>query len=251
MLAEFQLYRTALVCPGQGIDTFNTIKTGTGTFTLESSNSYSGGTTVNGGTLLANNGNPTFGSATGTGAVAVNSGGTLGGNGAIAGSVTVNSGGTLMPGNLGIGQLTLGSNLTMESGSTLVFQLGGLTAGTDYSQIIFDQSVSLGGTLSVTEVGGFQLTAGEKFYILVQNGVNPSTDSISGLFVNVGTNNIYTDSEGNEFLVNYDDTSLNGDPYANAVSLTDIAVPEPRTLWFFLLGNLAFVSCGLLRRIRT
>ncbi len=72
-------------------------KIGTGTLTLSGANTYTGGTTVTAGMLLASN---TTGSATGTGAVKVNAG-TLGGGGIIAGPVTIGtgtgSGATLAP----------------------------------------------------------------------------------------------------------------------------------------------------------
>jgi len=56
-------------------------KIGTGTFTLTAANTFSGGTTIDGGTLLANN---TTGSTTGSGVVQVNSGGTLGDTGIVS-----------------------------------------------------------------------------------------------------------------------------------------------------------------------
>src|SRR5204863_151174 len=80
-------------------------KFGSGTLTLTGANTYSGGTNVNAGTVLANN---ATGSATGTGAVAVNAG-TLGGTGSVGGAVTVNSGGALGPGAvLALGAAGLG-----------------------------------------------------------------------------------------------------------------------------------------------
>ncbi len=59
-------------------------------------NTYNGGTTINGGRLLAS-GDPAV-SQTGTGSVAVNTGGTLGGSGGVGGPITVASGGHLAPG---------------------------------------------------------------------------------------------------------------------------------------------------------
>ncbi|HEX4124941.1 MAG TPA: autotransporter-associated beta strand repeat-containing protein, partial [Tepidisphaeraceae bacterium] len=76
-------------------------KTGGGTLELTAENSYVGATTINAGTLLADN-IPTdhTTSATGTGAITVNPAGTLGGTGLVAGAVTLAGGGsTISPGN--------------------------------------------------------------------------------------------------------------------------------------------------------
>ena len=95
------------------------VKAGAGTQILTGANSYSAGTSVNGGTLLVNN---TTGSGTGSGTVAVNSGGTLGGAGSIAGSVTLAAGTT----NGSPGVLANGGAITAGAGSTTV---GTLTTG--------------------------------------------------------------------------------------------------------------------------
>src|SRR6185369_9718500 len=99
-------------------------KTGSGTFTLARSpgNTYTGVTTVSGGTLLVNN---STGSGTGTNSVVVNSGATLGGTGAISGAVTVNSGGHIAPG-ASIESIDVGS-VTLAAGSILDFELGTVT----------------------------------------------------------------------------------------------------------------------------
>ncbi len=84
-------------------------KTGTETQTLAGPNTYSGATTVDGGTLLIN------GDQSGaTGAVQVNSA-TLGGTGTIGGAVTVASGGTLAPGTDGsVGILEVAAATTIN-----------------------------------------------------------------------------------------------------------------------------------------
>ena len=119
------------------------IKSGAGSWAVTNANTYSGGTSVTGGTLYANN---TTGSATGSGAVSV-SGGTLAGTGFIAptiatGSaygVTVTAGGSITPGgvqpaanfnpnpvNLANGSLTL--NSTGIASGNLLSAVNGTTS---------------------------------------------------------------------------------------------------------------------------
>jgi autotransporter-associated beta strand protein len=90
------------------------IKVGAGTQVFSGNNSYTGATTVNGGTLSVN------GSIASSSLTTVNTGGTLGGNGTV-GNTTVN-GGTLSPGN-SIGALTVQGNLTMTAASTYMVEV--------------------------------------------------------------------------------------------------------------------------------
>ncbi len=62
--------------PGGAVITTSVVKTGVGTWQFNSANTYSGGTTISAGTLVAGN---TTGSATGIGLINVNQGGTLAG----------------------------------------------------------------------------------------------------------------------------------------------------------------------------
>ena len=135
------------------------IKAGTGTHILTNANTYTGGTTINNGTLQVNN---TSGSATGTGAVTVNSGGTLSGlptpaapfnvAGTISGAVTINSGGTLAA-QSGT-TFTLG-NLTLNTGAISDFDLGALTA-TPMINITSTDGLNLAGASSIVihNIGG-------------------------------------------------------------------------------------------------
>ena len=107
---------------------FSLTKNGAGTLALSGANTYSGATTVNGGTLLVNS----PGSLASGSAVTVNSG-TLGGSGIVSGTVNVAVGCLLAPGGVNaIGTLTLANNsasaLTLN-GSTLLFDLSSV-AGT-------------------------------------------------------------------------------------------------------------------------
>jgi autotransporter-associated beta strand protein len=121
-------------------------KIGSGIWTLTGSNSYDGGTLVNGGTLVVNNAS---GSATGGGDVEIAGGATLGGAGAIAGSVFVDAGGTFAPGNPG-GPLSIGTDLNFDSAANLQFTLGSVSASA-----IVAGNLSLAGTLSISNAPGF------------------------------------------------------------------------------------------------
>ena len=127
-------------------------KIGSGTLRLTASNTYSGGTRVEGGLLSVNN---TAGSATGSGDVLIGNGGSLGGGGFVAGAVTVADGGHLAAGN-SAGNLTLGS-LLLNEGSVLDYELAAPTgtAGVDSDLITVNGDLTLDGILNVADLGGF------------------------------------------------------------------------------------------------
>ncbi|MCP3976820.1 MAG: hypothetical protein GY720_20230, partial [bacterium] len=114
------LINSAVFRPGNGnvAGTFSGLITGNGSLVklgsarleLNAASTYSGGTTIDDGTLSISN---SSGSATGTGTVTVADGATLDGTGSIDGAVTVNSGGTIAPGT-SVGTLTAGSDLTLN-----------------------------------------------------------------------------------------------------------------------------------------
>lgn len=108
------------------------MKTGAGTQELLRDNTYTGGTTVNGGTLRLSN---TNGSATGTGPVSVGASGILAGTGIVkptgANAITVS--GTVAPG-ASVGTLTLdlgatSAGVTLASGAKLACELAAPGAG--------------------------------------------------------------------------------------------------------------------------
>ena len=175
-------------------------KTGDGTLALTGANIYSGGTSIDGGTLLANN---TAGSATGSGDVVINTDGTLGGTGEVSGLVTANSGGTVSPG-MSAGVLTI-EDVQLNVGSTFLVEIGGLTPGSEYDVLMVGDSVDLGGNLAVQliDLGGgvFTPDAGDRFDILIAN-------DLTGTFDNVANGGRLNTLDGmGSFLVSYDETS--------------------------------------------
>jgi fibronectin-binding autotransporter adhesin len=125
------------------------IKAGTGTQTLSSAtgNTYTGGTTVNGGLLVVSN---TSGSATGTGKVAVNSGATLAGTGTITAS--------------GSGSNTIAVTGTSTSNRANV--LVGMTSATD---------TTVGTSLALNATGGMTLTNANLTFNLSSSSVGTDT----------------------------------------------------------------------------
>jgi T5SS/PEP-CTERM-associated repeat protein/autotransporter-associated beta strand protein len=96
-----------------------TVRVESGTTNLTANNTYTGNTTVNGGTLLVN------GSIATSPLTIVNAGGTLGGAG-IVGNTSMN-GGTLSPGN-SIGTLTVQGSLAFTAASTYLIEVDPATS---------------------------------------------------------------------------------------------------------------------------
>jgi autotransporter-associated beta strand protein len=102
------------------------IKDGPGTVILTASNTYTGATTVSGGTLEVD------GSIASSSLVTVNAGGILSGTGIVDPAVTtIMSGGVLAPGNPSnpTGTLTITGNLAFQSGAFYLVQVNGGAAG--------------------------------------------------------------------------------------------------------------------------
>ena len=143
------------------------IYNGPGSLTLAGNNTFSGGTTVNAGTLLVNS---LAGSGTGLGVVSLNPGATLGGNGAIGGQVTMAAGAILAPGSNGAGILTVTNDLGLNNASVLQFQLG-----TTSDQVAVTGNLTLGGILNFGATTGF----GPGTYTLFTYGGSLSLGSLA------------------------------------------------------------------------
>lgn len=159
---------------------------GPGTVLLAKANSYTGNTLVNGGVLQLNTD-----SALASGMISVaaggildasaltsfnlNSGQTLTGNGTVigpaGGSMNFNSGSTLSVGSsgAGIGLLTISNNVVFNAGSTnyvVVNKTASLSNGVvaltvANDEVIGPASVTMGGTLIITNMGGSPLLPGD------------------------------------------------------------------------------------------
>jgi autotransporter-associated beta strand protein len=125
------------------------VKSGAGTLTLAASNSFTGASTVNGGTLLLTN---LAGSATGTGALAINNGATLAGTGTVTGVVTVAGGAKVSPGVGGVGTLTVGG-LALQSGAILDLEVAS-TSSNDRVVVTGSNGLSVnGGAVNLLAAG--------------------------------------------------------------------------------------------------
>lgn len=200
---------------------FSLNKTGDGTLTLSEANTYTGGTTVEGGLLIADN---LTGSATGTGAVTVENGGAVGGDGFIAGTVTLETGGLLAPG-MSPGELTLGG-LAMSAGSTFQVELGGVVQGSEYDFVHVTGTAALAGDLEVVWFDGFTGSVGNTFtFLRADGGITGDFDSI-----------VLPTLTGGKFWQTFNDGTL----YSIAV------VPEPSTAGLLLVG---LIAAALRRKI--
>lgn len=124
-------------------------RAGAGSLIVSALNTYTGGTTVNGGVLA--------------------------GGGKI-GALLVNSGATLAP-STPITQIFKTGNVAFSAGSTFAVALRGATAGTGYDQISVTGTVNLAGaTLNVNL--GFTPALGSAFVLIQNNG----TDAVVGAF---------------------------------------------------------------------
>lgn len=150
-----------------------------GTWILSGSNSYSGSTSVNAGTLLIN-GNQSLA----TGNVSVAATGTLGGNGTVGGAVTVANSGFLAPGTIADATTTLALNaknlILSGADSKVAMDLTGTSAG-EFDRVTGISSFTLNGDLTVTLTGSYTTENWDLFDFSSKTG-NFDTITLAGSY---------------------------------------------------------------------
>jgi fibronectin-binding autotransporter adhesin len=226
--------------------TFNLIKAGGGTLALAGpSNSYSGTTSVNAGTLLVNG---TL--ASGGGLVTVASGAFLGGNGIINRAVSLSSGGTIAPG-LSPGPIAVNGDLTMSAGSVYLWELGSNTTagpGTNWDQISMTSgnlAVAAGAKLIPSFLGtATQPNALDAFWLSSEHWNN--IVDLSGAAANPSAATAFTID--NSAWSSVGSFSTVAATTGNGIALVWTPVPEPGSIALVLAATGVATGCRVIRR---
>jgi autotransporter-associated beta strand protein len=210
-------------------------KSGTGVMVLTATNTYSGPTTVNAGTLLVN------GSLQNTSLTTVATGATLGGTGTIASAVNVS--GVIAPG-AGIAALATGS-LSLLNGARYAYDLNTTTHDGDLLNVGGNLGINSGVTLDLTDLTtSHALTNNTKLSLISYSG-----SWNHGTFTGLADDSIFT-LGANQWRINYNDVTagsnlLGGGGYANFVTMT--VIPEPSVAALAWLTSAAL--CWRRRRV--
>ncbi len=187
--------------------TFNGVISGSGTLSkinatqveLLGVNTYTGATTVTGGTLRMTGSNIPSATTVQTGATLTGAGTT--------GPVTVNAGGVHQPGvGTAVGFANVQGNYVQNGGLTIeISSINGTTAGTNYDQVRVTGtgSVALGGTLTVNYTGAagtFNPTVGAT-YVLIDNDGTAAADT-TGAFTGIADGS-FVIVDGKALQINY------------------------------------------------
>ncbi len=221
-------------------------KSGLGTLTLNSTNTYTGATSINAGTLILGSSGSIANSSTinvaagailnvasVTGGFSVGSAQTLGGSGNVTGSATIN--GNLRPGN-SPGVLGFSSALNLGSTANIQMEINGSgTRGTDYDGIDVTGALTYGGNLDLAIASPF--APGDYSFSLFNSA------SKAGTFATVTLSGAYTgnlNGVGDVWSLTSDGNTWTFTESTGVLAVS--AVPEPST--WALLGLFALTCAG-------
>lgn len=216
------------------------VKQGAGSLQLLGAHSFTGTVTVAGGTLDLGS---TFVNGSVLAPVTVQSGAKLAGFGS-AGTISVAAGGQIAPGGP-IGSLTANA-LTLENGTQAAFDLNGITAVSEYDQLIISGPVTLNGTIDLSLSLGFDPADFVDSFVLISN-LGGAPIGGTGKFSYLG--NVLDDGEAftvagvftQIFVIDYN-AGVGGDDVVLA------AIPEPSATLALLGGLGALAGFGRVRR---
>jgi outer membrane autotransporter protein len=86
--------------------------------------------------------------------------------------------------------LTINGSYTQTAASTLNIQIGGLTAATQFDQLVVTGSATLSGTLNLTLLNSFDPSLGDVFRILTYGSRSGTFGTLNGL--NLGSGRVYS-----------------------------------------------------------
>ncbi len=176
-------------------------KTGDSVFTFASGNTYTGGTVISSGTVLAENKND---SCTGSGLVQLN-GGFLGGQGTIGGPVRVGLGDgsvaslAAAKGSSSTATLTIQGLLTFNLGGDFTFKVKSGTRPTSDSIVANGVVIGSGATFSFLGVGSGTIDNGRVIVAISNTSASP----IAGAFSNLADGATFT-ANGISYQANYE-----------------------------------------------